>query len=52
MAIHSGGENIIVGSEDGKLSWFDLELSITPYKVLGSHAGAIKVTSRYVLVPL
>ena len=67
------GENIIVGSEDGKLSWlkarcqrldwqmflilallfrFDLELSITPYKVLGSHAGAIKVTSRYVLVPL
>ena len=31
---------------------FDLELSITPYKILGSHAGAIKVTSRYIPVPL
>lgn len=52
MAIHSGGENIIVGSEDGKLSWFDLELSITPYKILGSHAGAIKDVSFHPKYPL
>lgn len=43
MAIHSGGENIIVGGEDGKVSWFDLDLSTMPYKVLGSHASAVKV---------
>ena len=28
------GDNIIVGSRDGKLCWFDMDLSSKPYKVL------------------
>jgi ribosome biogenesis protein ERB1 len=28
------GDNVIVGSRDGKLCWFDMDLSSKPYKVL------------------
>lgn len=52
MAIHSGGENIIVGGEDGKVSWFDLDLSTMPYKVLGSHASAVKDVDFHPTYPL
>lgn len=28
------GDNIIIGSYDKRLSWFDLSLSVKPYKTL------------------
>jgi ribosome biogenesis protein ERB1 len=28
------GDNVIVGSREGKLCWFDMDLSSKPYKVL------------------
>ncbi|NXW39110.1 BOP1 protein, partial [Phaetusa simplex] len=34
MAIHPGGDNIICGSYDSKLAWFDLDLSTRPYQLL------------------
>ncbi|CAA0841524.1 Transducin/WD40 repeat-like superfamily protein [Striga hermonthica] len=34
IAIHPGGDNAIVGSKDGKLCWFDMDLSSRPYRVL------------------
>ncbi|CAI9301030.1 unnamed protein product [Lactuca saligna] len=37
ISIHPGGDNVIVGSKDGKLCWFDMDLSSKPYKVLRSH---------------
>lgn len=36
MDIHPGGDNLIIGSYDRRLSWFDLDLSIKPYKTLRS----------------
>ncbi|KAL4556123.1 hypothetical protein LXL04_038766 [Taraxacum kok-saghyz] len=30
-------DNVIVGSKDGKLCWFDMDLSSKPYKILKSH---------------
>jgi hypothetical protein len=28
------GDNLIVGSKEGKMCWFDLDLSTRPYKTL------------------
>ena len=33
-AVHAGGDNLVVGSGDGRLFWFDLDLSSEPYKAL------------------
>jgi len=40
--IHPGGDNIILGSYDCKLSWFDLDFSEKPYKTLRYHKEAIR----------
>ncbi|NXE70886.1 BOP1 protein, partial [Calcarius ornatus] len=34
MAVHPGGDNVICGSYDSKLAWFDLDLSTRPYRLL------------------
>lgn len=34
LDVHPGGDNIIIGSYDSRLSWFDLDLSTKPYKTL------------------
>jgi len=34
MAIHPLGDNLIIGSYDRRLAWFDLDLSVKPYKTL------------------
>lgn len=34
MALHPGGDNLLVGSYDKRVAWFDLDLSTTPYKTL------------------
>ena len=28
------GDNVIVGSREGKLCWFDMDLSSQPYRIL------------------
>ncbi|CAL5090070.1 unnamed protein product [Urochloa decumbens] len=38
ISIHPGGDNVIVGSKDGKLCWFDTDLSTRPYKTLKTHS--------------
>ncbi|KAI9845343.1 MAG: Ribosome biogenesis protein erb1 [Sclerophora amabilis] len=40
--IHSGGDNLIVSSNDRRLLWHDLELSTRPYKTLRYHTKAIR----------
>ncbi|KAK7412019.1 hypothetical protein VNO78_03465 [Psophocarpus tetragonolobus] len=34
IAVHPGGDNLIVGSKEGKMCWFDMELSSKPYKII------------------
>ncbi|NXH21845.1 BOP1 protein, partial [Bucco capensis] len=46
MAIHPGGDNIICGSYDSKLAWFDLDLSTRPYQLLRCWAGASQPAHR------
>mmetsp|Transcript_12093 Transcript_12093/g.46948 ORF Transcript_12093/g.46948 Transcript_12093/m.46948 type:complete len:563 (-) Transcript_12093:1149-2837(-) len=43
MAVHPGGDNLIIGTDLGRLAWFDLDLATSPYKVMATHASAVKV---------
>ncbi|KAJ1965637.1 Ribosome biogenesis protein erb1 [Dipsacomyces acuminosporus] len=40
--VHPKGDNVIVGSYDKKLSWFDLDLSTKPYRSIRYHKQAIR----------
>jgi len=40
--VHSGGDNLIVGSYDKRLLWHDLDLSTKPYRTLRYHQKAIR----------
>lgn len=37
IAVHPGGDNVIVGSREGKMCWFDMDLSSKPYRILKCH---------------
>lgn len=42
IAIHPGGDNLIVGSYDPRLVWFDTDLSTKPYKTIRYHKQAVR----------
>ncbi|KAH0972139.1 hypothetical protein GBA52_024295 [Prunus armeniaca] len=53
MAVHpSGSDHIIVGSGEGKLCWFDMDLSSKPYKTLKLHQKDINNVSFHRSYPL
>ena len=53
MEAHPGGDNIVVGSYDMRVCWFDLDLSSRPYKTIRNHKGAVRrivFHPKYVIV--
>ncbi|KAI7900427.1 NUC169 domain-containing protein [Cokeromyces recurvatus] len=50
--IHPGGDNVIIGSYDKKVCWFDLDLSSRPYKSLRYHTKAVRQVSFHKRYPL
>ncbi|KAK2149681.1 hypothetical protein LSH36_442g03132 [Paralvinella palmiformis] len=52
MAVHPGGDNLIIGSYDCRLSWFDLDLSTKPYQTLRHHKKAIRQVCYHKKYPL
>ncbi|XP_029448153.1 ribosome biogenesis protein BOP1 [Rhinatrema bivittatum] len=52
MAVHPGGDNVICGSYDSKLAWFDLDLSTKPYKMLRHHKKALRAVAFHKHYPL
>ncbi|PIK35693.1 putative ribosome biogenesis protein bop1-B [Apostichopus japonicus] len=52
IAVHPGGDNVIIGTYDCKLSWFDLDLSVSPYKTLRHHKQAIRSVAYHKRYPL
>ncbi|XP_065218330.1 ribosome biogenesis protein BOP1 homolog [Planococcus citri] len=52
MAIHSGGDNLLVGTYDRKMLWFDLDLSTKPYKTLRLHRNAVRAVAYHKRYPL
>ncbi|KAI5066579.1 hypothetical protein GOP47_0019203 [Adiantum capillus-veneris] len=52
MAVHPKGDNMIIGSREGKLCWFDMDLSTKPYKTLKNHHEDIQAVAFHVTYPL
>ncbi|KAG7458239.1 hypothetical protein MATL_G00236050 [Megalops atlanticus] len=52
MAVHPAGDNVICGSYDSRLAWFDLDLSTKPYKVLRHHKKALRGVAFHRQYPL
>ncbi|XP_028819182.1 ribosome biogenesis protein bop1 isoform X1 [Denticeps clupeoides] len=52
MAVHPGGDNVICGSYDCRLTWFDLDLATKPYKVLRHHKKALRGVAYHKHYPL
>lgn len=52
MAVHPKGDNLIVGSYDRRLCWFDMDLSTKPYKTLRSHKKALRQVAFHRHYPL
>lgn len=50
--IHSGGDNLIVGSYDRRLLWHDMDLSSRPYKTMRFHSEAIRSVKYHRSLPL
>ena len=42
MAVHPQGDNVLIGSFDNKLGWFDLDMSGKPYKNLKYHTDSVR----------
>lgn len=52
IAIHQGGDNLLVGTYDRKMLWFDLDLSTKPYQTLRLHGTAIRGVAFHKRYPL
>ncbi|PVU95024.1 hypothetical protein BB559_002848 [Furculomyces boomerangus] len=42
LDVHPQGDNVIMGSYDKKVCWFDLDLSSMPYKTIRYHQFAVR----------
>ncbi|KMZ67822.1 putative Ribosome biogenesis protein bop1 [Zostera marina] len=52
ISIHPGGDNVIVGSKEGKLCWFDMDLSCKPYKTMRNNLKDITGVAFHRSYPL
>ncbi|GLT85794.1 hypothetical protein SLE2022_039710 [Rubroshorea leprosula] len=52
ISVHPAGDNVIVGSKEGKLCWFDMDLSSKPYKTLKCHPKDITSVAFHRSYPL
>lgn len=52
VSVHPGGDNLIVGSKEGKMVWFDMDLSSRPYKILKTHPKDITNVAFHRSYPL
>ncbi len=52
LAIHPKGDNVLVGTYDKKVQWFDLDLSTLPYQVLRYHVTAVRAVAYHRSYPL
>lgn len=52
MDVHPGGDNLLVGTYDRKVLWFDLDLSTKPYQTLRLHGTAVRGVCYHKRYPL
>jgi ribosome biogenesis protein ERB1 len=52
ISVHPGGDNLIIGSYDKRVCWFDMDYSSKPYRVLRYHGKAVRSVSYHQRYPL
>lgn len=52
MSVHPAGDNLLVGTYDRKMLWFDLDLSTKPYQTLRLHGTAVRGVAFHARYPL
>ena len=52
IKLHPGGDNLIIGSRDEGVEWFDLDLGETPYKSLKYQERGAKIVAVHQKYPL
>ena len=52
ISIHKNGEDLIAGSKDGKVAWFQIELNEKPFKTMEYHTDKIKAVGFHNTYPL
>lgn len=52
MDIHPSGDHLIVGAEDKRVCWYDLDLSTKPYRALRYHTHAVRAATFHPRYPL
>ncbi|KAM7491147.1 hypothetical protein LguiA_034068 [Lonicera macranthoides] len=52
ISVHPGGDNVIVGTREGKLGWFDMDLSSKPYRILKCHPKDVTNVAFHRTYPL
>ncbi|CAD8088418.1 unnamed protein product [Paramecium primaurelia] len=52
IAIHPYGDNLIVGSNDQKVCWFDLDMGKTPFKKMSYHKNGVRRVIFHKTYPL
>lgn len=52
MDVHPLGDNLLVGSYDKRICWFDMDLSLKPYKTLRCHETAVRNVAYHRRYPL
>lgn len=52
LAVHPRGEHVAVGGGDGRLAWYDLDLSPRPFRALRYHARGVRGAAFHPTHPL
>lgn len=52
MDVHPKGDNVIIGSYDRRVCWFDMDLSTRPYRTLRYHTQAVRNVCYHARYPL
>ncbi len=52
ISVHKNGDDIIAGSKDGKVAWFQLELNEKPFKIMEYHGDKIRNVEYHNSYPL
>lgn len=50
--VHPSGDHILVSSYDRRVCWFDLDLSVRPYKTVRNHEKAVRAAKYHPRLPL
>ena len=52
LDIHPSGDHLVVGAEDKRVCWYDLDLSTRPYRALRYHTHAVRAAHFHPTYPL